>query len=187
MIFVTTTVIGRISGRALGAAVLCFFAVLIAGCSGGATRKELPVPIQYALQATATVNPSISGRASPIVVVVYELKNSTTFAAADFLSLLKDDPAVLGQDRISRQEYVLQPGEIRLVRRRADLETRFVGVAAGYRDIEGSVWRAIAPIPAPNRAGVLWSSSSSPERRLVIKLDKKAVTVVDETDTPERK
>lgn len=153
----------------------------IVGCGGESTRKELPVPIQLSLQATQNVNPSVSGRPSPVVVVVYELKNSANFSSSDFVSLLKDDRAMLGDDRVSRQEYVLQPGETRLIRRRSDLATRFIGVVAGYRDIEGSVWRALAPIPAPSQAGLLWSGSSSPERRLLVTVDRRAVSIVDET------
>jgi type VI secretion system protein VasD len=159
--------------------------VALAGCSG-ATRKELPVPIQYSLRATPTANPSVSGRSSPVVVSIYELRNSAGFLAADFMSLIRDDRSVLGEDRLARQEYVLQPGETRLVRRRSDLSTRFIGVVVGYRDMEGSVWRSIVPIPAPNQAGMLWSGSASPERRLLITVDQKVVTVLDEADEGER-
>jgi type VI secretion system protein VasD len=102
------------------------------------------------------------------------------------MSLIRDDRSVLGEDRLARQEYVLQPGETRLVRRRSDLSTRFIGVVVGYRDMEGSVWRSIAPIPAPNQAGMLWSGSASPERRLLITVNQRAVTVVDEADEGER-
>ncbi len=157
----------------------------LAGCSG-VTRKELPVPIQFSLRATQNTNPSVSGRPSPVVVSIYELRNSASFLAADFMSLIRDDRSVLGEDRLARQEYVLQPGETRLVRRRSDLSTRFIGVVVGYRDMEGSVWRSIAPIPAPNQAGMLWSGSASPERRLLITVNQRAVTVVDEADEGER-
>ena len=159
--------------------------VLAAGCSGAA-RKELPVPIQFSLHATASANPSVSGRASPVVVSVYELRNSASFLAADFFSLFRDDRNALGEDRISRQEYVLQPGETRLVRKRSDLATRFIGVVVGYRNIESSVWRSVVPIPAPYQAGLLWSGGASPERRLLITIDQSAVTMVDEAARSDR-
>lgn len=166
-------------------AVGVLVASVLAGCSG-APRKELPVPIQFSLRATQNANPSVSGRPSPVVVSIYELRNSAGFLAADFMSLIRDDRNALGEDRVARQEYVLQPGETRLVRRRSDLSTRFIGVVVGYRDMEGSVWRAIASIPAPNQAGMLWSGSASPERRLLVTVDQRAVTVVDEADEGER-
>jgi type VI secretion system protein VasD len=159
--------------------------LLLSGCSTVA-RKELPVPIQFSLSATPTANPSVSGRPSPVVVSIYELRNSATFLAADFFSLFKDDRNVLGEDRVSRQEYVLQPGETRLVRRRSDLSTRFIGVVVGYRDIESSVWRSVVPIPAPHQAGLLWGGSTSPERRLLITIDRRSVSVVDGADREER-
>lgn len=155
------------------------------GCSSVA-RKELPVPIQFSLHATPNANPSVSGRPSPVVVSIYELRNSASFLAADFFSLFKDDRNVLGEDRVSRQEYILQPGETRLVRRRSDLSTRFIGVVAGFRDIESSVWRSVVPIPAPHQAGLLWGGGLSPERRLLITIDQRSVTVMDEADRSER-
>jgi type VI secretion system protein VasD len=175
-------------GWSLGLYIYVFVVIVLAalaGCSG-ATRKELPVPIQFSLRATPNANPSVSGRPSPVVVSIYELRNSAGFLAADFMSLIRDDRAALGEDRLARQEYVLQPGETRLVRRRSDLSTRFIGVVAGYRDMEGSVWRAIAAIPAPNQAGMLWSGSASPERRLLITIDQRAITVVEEAGEGER-
>jgi type VI secretion system protein VasD len=158
---------------------------LLSACSGVA-RKELPVPIQYSLRATPTANPSVSGRPSPVVVSIYELRNSASFLAADFFSLFKDDRNVLGEERVSRQEYILQPGETRLVRRRSDLSTRYIGVVVGYRDIESSVWRSVVPIPAPHQAGLLGAGAASPERRLLITIDQRAVSVVDEADRGER-
>lgn len=160
--------------------------VFLQGCSSTG-RKELPVPIQFSLNATEAVNPSISGRPSPVVVRVYELRNSTGFQASSFFALFKDEQSVLGDELVSRQEYVLKPGETRLVRRKADLSTRFIGVVAGYRDIESSVWRAVVPIPAPHYAGMLLGGSLSPERRLMITVDQRTVTVVDEADRSERR
>ena len=149
------------------------------GCSG-MSRNELPVPIQFTLRATASVNPSISGRPSPVVISVFELRNSTSFSGADFFSLVRDEQGALGEERLSRQEYILQPGETRLVRRRSDLATRYIGVVVAYRDLERSVWRALVPIPAPHRSGVLWSGNASPERRLLITVDERSVSVVDQ-------
>jgi type VI secretion system protein VasD len=116
------------------------------------------------------------------VVAIYELRNSAAFLAADFFSLFRDDRNVLGEDRVSRQEYILQPGETRLVRRRSDLSTRFIGVFVGYRDIDSSVWRSVVPIPAPHQAGLLWAGSASPERRLLVTIDQRSVSVLDEAD-----
>lgn len=161
------------------------FAGVLSACSSP-ERKELPVPIQYNLFATEDVNPSVSGRPSPVVVRLYELRNSPRFLAADYFSLVQDDRAALGDEFVSRQEYVLRPGETRLIRKNADLTTRFIGVVASYRDIENGVWRALTQIPAPHRSGVLWSGTSSPEHRLLVTVDRRTIQLVDEQAIRER-
>ena len=69
------------------------------------------------------------------------------------------------------------PGELRLIRRRAELGTRFIGVAVGYRDVEGGVWRAIAPVPPPHRAGRLWSVGDSPARKYDVVVGERAIVI----------
>lgn len=154
---------------------------VLQGCAGG-VREELPVPLEITLHAAADVNPSVSGRASPVVVRLYELRNAAAFLAADYFTLQRDEAAMLGEELVSRQEYVMAPGETRLVRRRAGLQTRVVAIVAGYRDLENSVWRAVAAVPSPHFAGALWGGSVSPSKRYVIDVGAHRVMVRDEAD-----
>src|SRR6185436_10305384 len=61
------------------------------------------------LVASADTNPDRSGRPSPIVVRVYQLKTDAAFSGADFFALYDDDQKVLGAELITRDEYVLNP------------------------------------------------------------------------------
>ena len=63
------------------------------------------------IAASAGINPNTNNRPSPVVVRLYELKASAQFEAADFLSLYEKDQAVLGADIVTRDEFVLAPGE----------------------------------------------------------------------------
>ncbi len=150
--------------------------LLLAGCLGG-VRQELPVPLEVTISAHEQVNPTEAGRPSPIVVRVFELSNSAEFLAADFFSLQDGGAALSGKDVVGSEEYILVPGEVRVVRKRAALETRFLGVVAGYRDLEGSVWRAVVPLPSPHYAGRIWAGSLSPERRLHVGVGERAVSI----------
>lgn len=161
-----------------------FVALSVGGCAGG-VREELPVPVQFSIHASTGVNPAASGRPSPVVVRFYELRNAANFLSADYFSLHQDEAVMLGDELVSRQEYVMAPGETRLVRRRADLQTRHIGIAASFRNLEDSVWRAVSALPSPHFAGLLWGGSTSPQKRYVIEIGVDSVSIRDEDDAVE--
>jgi type VI secretion system protein VasD len=97
--------------------------------------------------ANADVNPDASGRPSPVVVRVYQLRTDGAFKQAEFFALFDDEEKALGQELISRDEFVLAPSEKRTLDVAVADETRYVGVLAAYRDIRNAQWRALIPAP----------------------------------------
>ena len=116
------------------------------------------------ISASADANPDGSGRPSPIVVRVYQLKTDAAFNAAPFVDLFENEGTVLGSELVSRDEYVLAPKESRTIDVAVSGETRFVGAVAAFRDILNSQWRVLVPAPrrgltvAVERSRVLLSS-----------------------------
>jgi type VI secretion system protein VasD len=104
--------------------------------------------LQGAIKATQTTNPDVRGRPSPVVVRIYELRTLGAFNSADFFSLFEKEAETLGGDLVGREEYDLQPGETRPYRRQLQPDTKFIGVAAAFRDLEKARWRQAAPVPA---------------------------------------
>jgi type VI secretion system protein VasD len=98
------------------------------------------------LTAAADVNPDRNGRASPLMVRIYELRSAGVFENSDFFTLLEQDRAVLGSDQIARWEYQLEPGESMNLDATFQMGSGFVGVVAAYRDIAHARWRAIEPV-----------------------------------------
>lgn len=134
-------------------------ALLLAGCSTSAKvikaltapepeAKPEPEPTRIvgALVASADINPDLRKRASPLLVRVYELKSDAAFNNADFMALFQRDQAELAADIVLREEFIVQPGERRVLDRVAGEQTRFLAVFAAYRDIERARWRALAPV-----------------------------------------
>jgi len=146
-------------------------------------REKLPIPLEITLGALEDVNPTVAGRASPIVVRVFELANESRFQAADYFELTEGKVTLEG-DVLSSEEHTLLPGEVRVIRKKASLESNFLGVVAGYRDLGSSSWRAVVPLPAPYLAGRLWTKSVSPTKRLYVVLGKSGV-VIQEEKSPE--
>lgn len=114
-----------------------------AWAKSGATAKAL-------ITVAADVNPDSGGRASPIVVRVYQLKEQGAFAASDFFAIYDKETATLGGGLIGREEYVFNPGESRELELKLDKDAKFLGVVAAYRDIGNSKWRALTAAPKKN-------------------------------------
>ena len=113
---------------------------------GGAPPK--PTPAKVTLAAAADANPDSAGRASPIVVRVYQLKEEGAFQAADYFALVDKEQDTLGASLLAREEYELQPKESRTLELKIAPEARFVGAIAGFRDLRNSKWKVLTPVTA---------------------------------------
>jgi type VI secretion system protein VasD len=120
------------------------------------------------LTASANVNPDASGRASPIVVRLFQLRNEGEFASADFFALYGKEKETLAATLISKEEYVLEPGETRAIELSLDPQARVIGALAAFRDIRSARWRAL---------------TQSPEKKLTDLLGKKILTLVVDQDS----
>jgi type VI secretion system protein VasD len=93
----------------------------------------------------------MSGRPSPVVIRVYQLKSDGAFAGAEFFALFDDDRKVLGAELLNREEYELAPGEQRTLELIGPPEAHFIGTVAAFQGIRGATWRAL--IPVDNKPG----------------------------------
>lgn len=114
--------------------------------STGGIFKAAIASVGGDLVAAADLNPSGTGRPSPLPLRIFELKAATAFNKADFLPLYQAELQALGDEMLSREEIVLAPGETRAMQKVLNPETRFIGVFGAYRSFERAVWRSIAPV-----------------------------------------
>jgi type VI secretion system protein VasD len=128
----------------LGCGLMC---LLVLGACATSRSDEPPVRAKTYLQAEGDLNPDATGRASPVVVRVFELKSDAEFAAADFLALYERERETLGSSLLSRQEYVLKPGERNELWLPVPRDTAYIGVVAAFRDIRGTKWRTVVRAP----------------------------------------
>ena len=112
-----------------------------------AWKPMKPVGARTRIVASSTVNPDASGRASPVVVRVFQLRNDGEFATADFFALYEKEKETLGASFVSREEYVLAPGETRNLEIELNGEARFLGALVAFRDIRSARWRALTRAP----------------------------------------
>lgn len=154
---------------ALRAPAVCLLAAcLLVAC---AAKPPKPSPTRARIVATEHVNPDASGRSSPIVVRLFQLRTDGEFAGAEFFDLYGKEKEVLGESLVSREEYVLAPGETRELELSLHAQTRFIGVLAAYRDIRAAQWRALTRAPEKKITDLLGKDG------VTVTLDKDAVAL----------
>jgi type VI secretion system protein VasD len=122
--------------------IACGLAVLLLSACASRGPTEL-VETRAWLIAGNDVNPDISGRPSPVVVRVFQLRADAEFLSSDFFALYSNEKTALGASLVARDEYVMHPGERRETRIGLSPEARYVGAIAAFRDINGAHWRAL--------------------------------------------
>lgn len=128
--------------------VLLLTAALAAAGCGSAPAK--PVAAKAKISAAADVNPNSEGRASPIHVRIFQLKEDGAFMGADFWALVDKEQETLGPSLVQRLEYDLSPGESKEFDLKIAPEARVLGVMAEYNDYRNAQWRVVAQ--APNKS-----------------------------------
>lgn len=139
--------------------------------------KREQTDLDITLSADADVNPDDKGRASPILVRLYELRAGEAFDSVDYFSLQSNDKQVLGNDLLTRDEFILRPGESRRIQRKSHPDIGAIAVVAGYRDLGSSEWRAIQPIaPGPPTAWYRFATPSH-QSKLQVELQRSGVRI----------
>jgi type VI secretion system protein VasD len=134
--------------------VLLLALVPVLAATLAACGPAKPPLLRIGVEARSDANPDRRGRPSPVLVRVYELKSLSVFNGADYFALNEQDDQVLGKDLVAREEFALRPGETRVLERALQPDTRFLGVVAGFRDLEKAQWRAAYALPAKRKKRV---------------------------------
>jgi type VI secretion system protein VasD len=118
---------------------------LLAACS--ATPARSPASYDVRVDVSPGVNRDGLGRAAPVLVGVYELKNASRFDMASYVALQDDPKATLGDDLVAFTQFIVLPGETRRLERPRDAAAHAIGIVAGYREQHGRIWRRVIAIP----------------------------------------
>lgn len=132
--------VGRLAGAAAVLATLW-----LSGCGSSAPD---PTTVAMTISATGSINPNSSSEPSPVVLRIYQLKSDSAFKAAEFSELFYSDRKVLGGDLLGQKEYNVKPGDKLTYDDTVSPETRYMGVVAGFRDIDNATWRIVEAVTA---------------------------------------
>lgn len=101
------------------------------------------------MKAATYLNPDISGQAAPLMVTFYELKSPLDFKSANYFSLSSNAASVLQNNLIDKHTLEIRPGEQVNYKISLPPSVRYVGIVAGYRNIDQAKWKRLVAV-APN-------------------------------------
>jgi len=128
--------------------------VLALGCAVGpvaaAEPASAPTSVELTVVGGPDLNPNAQGRASPVVVRIFDLAAVPAFEAADYATLFEKVETLKGTV-LALDELMLRPGDIQERNRDLKPEVHALGVAAAFRALDGAVWHLTVPLQAGRR------------------------------------
>lgn len=127
-----------------------FLAFFLLACADTPEQPAPPPPTLIDLQINSgkLLNPDADGKASPVVLRIYELREQTGFVGADFFALFDKEQTTLAADLVRKQELVIRPGETKTLKIEPDSDTRMLGFFAAFRKLDNAGWRSLAVLSA---------------------------------------
>ena len=149
-----------------------FFVIISINLIGCGSSQMIHAKMQMA--AADYLNPDINGQAAPVLVTFYELTTPMAFKQADYFALQNNAGAVLAGSLIDKQTIEMRPRQMLSHTLSMPESVRYIGVTAGYRNINQSKWRAVLPIP---KKKLHWYSNHKNIFRVQIALHSQGIEV----------
>lgn len=121
--------------------VLTCFTPILVGCSAlNKLKPSKPEYINFEIFAATTLNPNLQNIPSPMRIDIYELKEIGEFNAVTYKELM-DNEKVLGEKLVNHTQYIIHPDSIKYIPFQVDNTAKYLGVAAGYLNINNTNWK----------------------------------------------
>lgn len=124
--------------------ISCMSLLVLVSCAAPAAKKN---NVSLTLVASPNLNPDINGRASPLSLTFYQLKNSSSFKKSDYMSLVENSKSILGRDLVATNTLTIRPGQTLVFDYSVSEGERALGIVAGYRVIDSSGWQLVYEYP----------------------------------------
>lgn len=119
---------------------LFIFALSLPGCSIFSDPNKL----QLTTYGNSELNPDVNGQPSPVDLLIFQLKSTSTFEAADFIDLYQNSKKTLGSDLIAQTRLVIKPDECTKKELTLDPLTNFIGIVVAFQNIDKAHYKQIA-------------------------------------------
>lgn len=124
-----------------------FLGLFLTGCASEPPAPALPpTVVKLQIISSSDVNSGNNGEASPVILRIFELKDSSSFNSADFFALFNDDKAILGSDLGHKSELTLKPGDSKALELQPSEDAQSIGLFAAFRQLDNAQWRTSVKI-----------------------------------------
>ncbi|MBV7298317.1 type VI secretion system lipoprotein TssJ [Enterovibrio paralichthyis] len=121
--------------------------IALGGCSSADLPKDMPTTVTYSIVATQSVNPNVSGDATPIEVQVFELEDDSMFLSSGYDQLARSAGKALKSNYLDHRDYSMVPGQFKFIDEfTIDKDTRYIAVMARFSDPDASDWKKVVKI-----------------------------------------
>lgn len=128
--------------------------LLLSSCSvlNSASKKsgENTQKIEFLVLTSPFINPDVVDRAAPVRIDVFQLARKSNFIYSSYLDLIDEDNA-LKDDALATTQYMLVPDSINSIPLDIMKNSDYLGVIAGYREIEDANWKLVLQKQPPKR------------------------------------
>ncbi|MDR2386088.1 MAG: type VI secretion system lipoprotein TssJ [Deltaproteobacteria bacterium] len=146
--FLTRSLVG------LWLALMAGLALSLSGCGGPS--------LTLVMAGLPNANPDATGRPSPVIIQMYELRSDLLFKQAEMVPLFSDPTGVLGADLVALDELTVLPATAYTIEYEPAPETKFIGVMASFRQSAGKgPWKIIVPIDPQDQTTLAIELNSS--------------------------
>jgi len=121
---------------------------ILSGCTG----NPKTIPLTTTIQSVYYLNPNSFNRPSPIIVVIYQLKNAGVFKHASFFALYQHASTLLGNRLIDKKQIEIKPNQTKNINLHLSTKAHYLGIIATYRNINRANWRSIIKIKPKTKA-----------------------------------
>jgi type VI secretion system protein VasD len=153
-----------LKGAAMTLALLTSMSALPACTSSGSPASpDLPAAapvartLEITISAAADLNPGPSGNPAPLSVQIYVLKSTGRFQSLDYFALKNSGP---GADAVDTSAVSVRPGETKTITVSSGIDGSYIGVAAGFREIDNAKWQAQTGIGSADKFAIRAGKSS---------------------------
>ena len=115
------------------------------GGSGGSGARGgcRSFPISLFLNAHKELNHNRDGKAMPVEVRAYLLRNRQAFEELDFDTIRRDGDKALGPDLVASLSYTVFPTKMKIKPMRPPADTKYVALVGIFRKPAGQQWKLV--------------------------------------------
>jgi len=125
---------------------LALFILMLQGCSTveqttGISLGNQETTLTITLKAAADINPDLNNKPSPVLVRLFFLTARSNFDNSSYDVLFNKADGGLAGEFLTVRDILLVPGSQQELKLEQNEQVAFIGVVAGYRQLDAIRWR----------------------------------------------